>query len=58
MYLNDLYAIPANLAGLPAISVPCGVDSKNLPVGLHMMTDAFSETKLLKIAHAFQEGHA
>jgi aspartyl-tRNA(Asn)/glutamyl-tRNA(Gln) amidotransferase subunit A len=58
MYLNDLYTIPANLAGLPAISVPCGVDSGKLPIGLHMMTDAFSETKLLQIAHAFQKGQA
>jgi aspartyl-tRNA(Asn)/glutamyl-tRNA(Gln) amidotransferase subunit A len=57
MYLNDLYTIPANLAGIPAISVPCGVDSGKLPIGLHMMTDVFQEAKLLEIAHAFQKGH-
>ncbi|CAK9251996.1 unnamed protein product, partial [Sphagnum jensenii] len=56
MYLNDLYAIPANLAGLPAISVPCGVDSQKLPIGLHIIGDAFSESKLLSVAHAFQKG--
>jgi aspartyl-tRNA(Asn)/glutamyl-tRNA(Gln) amidotransferase subunit A len=56
MYLNDLYTIPANLAGIPAISVPCGKDSSGLPIGLHMMTDAFSDSKLLSIANAFQKG--
>jgi aspartyl-tRNA(Asn)/glutamyl-tRNA(Gln) amidotransferase subunit A len=58
MYLNDLFAIPANLAGLPAISVPCGKDSKGLPIGLQMMTEAFSEEKLLGIAGAFERGTA
>jgi aspartyl-tRNA(Asn)/glutamyl-tRNA(Gln) amidotransferase subunit A len=56
MYLNDLYTIPANLAGIPAISVPCGKDSQGLPIGLHLMTDAFSDSKLLSIANAFQKG--
>ena len=58
MYLNDLYTIPANLAGLPALSVPCGKDSAGLPIGLHLMTETFSEAKLLGIARAFAEGRS
>ena len=49
MYLADLYTIPANLCGLPAISVPAGTieqDGDILPVGLHIMTDAWQEGKL------------
>ena len=53
MYLNDIYTIGANLAGLPAISIPCGfVD--NLPVGLQIIGPHFAEAKLLNVAHAFQ----
>jgi aspartyl-tRNA(Asn)/glutamyl-tRNA(Gln) amidotransferase subunit A len=58
MYLNDLYAIPANLAGIPAISVPCGADPSGLPIGLHMMSEAFTESKLLSVAHGFEKGRA
>lgn len=58
MYLNDLYTIPANLAGIPALSIPCGQDSSGLPIGLHLMTEAFSEGKLLRIARAFEQGRA
>jgi aspartyl-tRNA(Asn)/glutamyl-tRNA(Gln) amidotransferase subunit A len=54
MYLGDIYTVTANIAGLPAISVPAGNDSKGLPVGLHMMADTFGEQKLLNIAHAYQ----
>jgi len=54
MYLNDIYTIGANLAGLPAISVPCGlVDS--LPVGLHLVGTHFAEETLLRCAHQFQQ---
>ena len=53
MYLSDLYTIPANLAGIPAISIPAGfVD--NLPVGLQIMGNYFSEAKLLNVAHKYQ----
>ena len=53
MYLNDIYTIGANLAGLPAISVPCGfVD--NLPVGLHLVGPHFAESSLLRTAHQYQ----
>ena len=50
MYLSDIYTIAANLAGLPAISIPCGFDEKNLPIGLQILTPAFTEDKLLRIA--------
>lgn len=53
MYLNDIYTIGANLAGLPALSAPCGkVDG--LPVGLQMIGPAFSEAALLNVAHLYQ----
>ena len=54
MYLNDIYTIAANLAGLPAMSIPCGFGSEGLPVGLHLVGDYFAEARLLGIAHQFQ----
>jgi len=54
MYLNDIYTIGANLAGLPAISVPCGL-IEGLPVGLQIIGPFFSEERLLNAAHAYQE---
>jgi aspartyl-tRNA(Asn)/glutamyl-tRNA(Gln) amidotransferase subunit A len=53
MYLNDIYTIGANLAGLPAISVPCGF-VRNLPVGLQLVAPPLNEARLLKVAHHFQ----
>ena len=53
MYLNDIYTIGANLAGIPAISVPCGLVS-GLPVGLQIMGPVFSEARLLNVAHRYQ----
>ena len=53
MYLNDIYTIGANLAGLPAVSVPCGLVG-NLPVGLQVIGPHFSEQRLLAVAHAWQ----
>ena len=54
MYLNDIYTIGANLAGLPAISVPCGfVD--DLPIGLHLVGAHFAEGPLLRCAHQYQQ---
>lgn len=55
MYLNDIMTIPANLAGLPALSLPCGMDSQNLPIGLHWMAPAFEDKKLLSAAHGFED---
>jgi aspartyl-tRNA(Asn)/glutamyl-tRNA(Gln) amidotransferase subunit A len=54
MYLNDIYTTPANLAGLPGLSIPCGFDGKGLPVGLQMIGNYFGEAKMLGIAHAYQ----
>ena len=54
MYLNDLYTIAANLAGLPGISVPCGF-SEGLPVGLQLLGKAFNESLVLNAAHQFQQ---
>ena len=55
MYLNDIFTIPAPLAGLPGLSVPCGFDGKGLPVGLQMMGPHFSEARLLGVAHRYQQ---
>jgi len=55
MYLNDIFTIPAPLAGLPGLSIPCGFDAKGLPVGLQMMGTYFSEAKLLGAAHRYQQ---
>jgi aspartyl-tRNA(Asn)/glutamyl-tRNA(Gln) amidotransferase subunit A len=54
MYLSDIYTISANLAGIPGISVPCGFDENQLPVGLQLLAPAFSEAKLLRIARLFE----
>jgi aspartyl-tRNA(Asn)/glutamyl-tRNA(Gln) amidotransferase subunit A len=54
MYLNDIYTIPASLAGLPGISVPCGLVDE-LPVGLQLVGNYFSEARLLNVAHRFQQ---
>ena len=55
MYLNDIYTIPANLAGLPAGSIPCGFTRAGLPAGLHLITPYLQEATLLNIAHKFQQ---
>jgi aspartyl-tRNA(Asn)/glutamyl-tRNA(Gln) amidotransferase subunit A len=54
MYLSDIYTIAANLAGIPAISIPCGLDEQNLPIGLQILAPAFAEDKLLRIARMFE----
>ncbi len=56
MYLSDIFTIPANLAGLPAISVPCGEDQGGLPVGLQLMAKPFEEETLIRVAHAYEQG--
>lgn len=50
MYLSDIFTVPANLAGLPGISVPCGFSSDNLPIGLQIMGDQFREENILTVA--------
>ena len=54
MYLSDLLTIPANLAGLPAISLPCGFDNSGLPIGLQLIGNVFDEAKLLQVASQFE----
>ncbi len=54
MYLNDIYTIAANLAGLPAMSIPCGFGAGGLPVGLHMVGNYFAESRMLNAAHRYQ----
>jgi aspartyl-tRNA(Asn)/glutamyl-tRNA(Gln) amidotransferase subunit A len=54
MYLNDIYTVPVNLAGLPALSVPCGEDAAKLPVGLQLIGPHFGDERLLGLAAAFE----
>ena len=53
MYLSDIYTVSANLAGLPAMSIPVGM-LDNLPVGLQIIGNYFTEARLLNVAHRFQ----
>ncbi len=55
MYLNDIFTIPAPLAGLPGLSIPCGFDAGGLPVGLQIMGNYFAEAKMLGAAHRYQQ---
>jgi len=54
MYLNDIYTVTANLAGLPGLSIPCGFGENDLPVGLHITGNYFSEARMLAVAHWYQ----
>ncbi|MDD5217696.1 MAG: Asp-tRNA(Asn)/Glu-tRNA(Gln) amidotransferase subunit GatA [Candidatus Omnitrophica bacterium] len=55
MYLSDIFTIPANLAGIPAVSVPCGFTRAGLPIGLQLMARPFDEALLLRAAHTFEQ---
>lgn len=57
MYLNDIYTVTANLAGIPGISVPCGLSSEGLPVGLQLLGPYWGEGTLFRLAHAYQKAH-
>jgi aspartyl-tRNA(Asn)/glutamyl-tRNA(Gln) amidotransferase subunit A len=54
MYLNDIYTVTANLAGIPGVSVPCGLSPDGLPIGLQLLGPYWSEASLLRLAHAYQ----
>ena len=55
MYLEDIYTLSTNLAGLPAMSVPCGFNANNLPIGMQLIGNYFSEARLLQVAHQYQQ---
>ncbi|MBI3177286.1 MAG: Asp-tRNA(Asn)/Glu-tRNA(Gln) amidotransferase subunit GatA, partial [Chloroflexi bacterium] len=55
MYLADVFTLPANLAGIAGVSVNCGFDRAGLPVGLQLLGPAFTEDRLLRVAHVFQQ---
>lgn len=55
MYLSDIYTVAANLAGLPAISIPCGLDKKGLPIGIQFTGDCFQEKNILHVAYAYEK---
>jgi len=55
MYLEDLYTVPVNLAGLPGMSVPCGFGAKGRPVGMQLIGNYWSEALMLRVAHAYQQ---
>ena len=55
MYLSDVYTISINLAGLPALSLPCGFDDDNMPIGLQLIGKHFDEATLLRTAHAYEQ---
>ena len=57
MYLGDIYTISVNLAGLPGISLPCGLDSKGLPIGLQLIGDCFKEKSIIRAAYALSLIH-
>jgi len=55
MYLSDIYTIPANLAGIPAISIPCGFSKSGLPIGMQLMGKAFDEEMLLRVSYTYEQ---
>ena len=55
MYLGDIYTVPVNIAGLPALSLPCGKDAAGLPIGMQLIGRAFGEEELYQVAYAFEQ---
>ena len=54
MYLNDIYTVTANLAGIPGMNVPCGLSSQRLPIGMQLLGPYWSEPTLLKLGDAYE----
>ena len=54
LYLADICTVPVNTVGIPGISVPCGFDSNNLPIGMQILGAKFSESTILNIAHKYE----
>lgn len=57
LYLNDVFTVSANLAGIPGISVPCGFDKAGLPIGMQLMAPQWGEEQMLRAAHAYEQQH-
>ncbi|MCD7708874.1 MAG: Asp-tRNA(Asn)/Glu-tRNA(Gln) amidotransferase subunit GatA, partial [Clostridiales bacterium] len=55
MYLGDVYTVSVNLAGLPGISLPCGIDRRGLPIGLQLIGNCFEEKKIIRAAYSFEK---
>ena len=55
MYLADICTVSVNIAGLPGISIPCGVDKENMPIGMQLIGDKFQEEKILNAAYTFEQ---
>ena len=55
MYLNDIYTVTANLAGIPGMSVPCGLSSTGLPIGFQLLGPHWSEPTLFGLGHAYEQ---
>ena len=55
MYLSDIYTVAVNLAGLPAMSVPCGVDLKGLPIGVQLIADCFKEKNIIRAGYSIEQ---
>ena len=55
MYLNDVFTVPASLAGLPGISIPAGLDSEGLPLGLQVITRRWDEETLFRVANIIEQ---
>ena len=55
MYLSDICTVSVNIAGLPGISIPCGVDSANMPIGMQLIGNRFQEEVILNAAYTFEQ---
>jgi aspartyl-tRNA(Asn)/glutamyl-tRNA(Gln) amidotransferase subunit A len=55
VYLADIFTVPANLAGIPGLSLPCGITGQGMPIGLQILSNFFQEEKLLQVAHAYEQ---
>ena len=55
MYLEDIYTVPVNIAGLPGMSIPGGFDKDGMPIGIQIIANAFDELKMLQVAYTFEQ---
>jgi len=55
MYMEDIFTVPVNIAGLPAMSIPCGFDSRSLPIGLQLIGKRFDEPTIIRAAYTFEQ---